>query len=151
MGSAPVSERLDRLSIPEPNSGCWLWTGAVDENGYPRIAIDGRNGRAHRVSYETHVGPIPDGLHLDHLCRMPCCINPAHLEPVTVAENVLRGWKSRGKNTHCKHGHRIDGVTAWSIGTTCSACIRLRDARPENRIKHREQGRLRYLRQKHAK
>ena len=89
---APVDERFWRFVSPEPNSGCWLWTGA-DTRGYGAL---GKNGLAHRVSFEMHVGPILPGLTLDHLCRTPACVNPAHLEPVTLAENVRRSLEARG-------------------------------------------------------
>lgn len=71
----------------EPNSGCWLWDGADNGSGYGKF----RGRYAHRVSFEMHKGPIPQGMHLDHLCRVPCCVNPSHLEPVTNAENARRG------------------------------------------------------------
>ena len=85
---------------------CWLWVGAQDGHGYGSFHKDGRTARAHRVSYELHVGPIPDGLPLDHLCRVPLCVRPTHLEPVTHMENARRGvggWLA----THCVHGHQF--------------------------------------------
>lgn len=70
--------------------GCWLWQGTL-RAGYGRVKIGGRLQEAHRASYEHHVGPIPEGLVVDHLCRNRSCINPAHLEPVTEMENIRRG------------------------------------------------------------
>jgi hypothetical protein len=103
-------ERSMRMVSPEPNSGCWLWMGAVTNGGYGIINIGGRKPpptRAHRLTYELLVGPIPEGLELDHLCRVPCCVNPKHLEPVTHAENVRRGnaGKNMSERTHCPKGH----------------------------------------------
>lgn len=72
-------------------SGCWLWTGIVGANGYGRARRGQRKISAHRVVYEQHMGPISDDLMLDHLCRVRHCVNPAHLEPVTNAENQRRG------------------------------------------------------------
>jgi hypothetical protein len=99
--------------IPEPNSGCWLWVGSADKLGYGRLIVGGRGGRswlAHRYVYTLHRGSIPDGLVLDHLCRTPCCVNPWHLEPVTIAENLLRGrvGEFNAAKTHCPQGHEYN-------------------------------------------
>jgi len=101
---APAEERFwlyisKQGSIPEyrPELGpCWLWTGGNDRRGYGRFSdADQRQVLAHRFAYELLVGPIPEGLDLDHLCRVPACVNPAHLEPVTNAENHRRGAMAR--------------------------------------------------------
>jgi hypothetical protein len=88
--------------------GCWLWTGPVDGAGYGRMGA--RSRAAHRVAYEWLIGPVPDGLELDHLCRVRNCVNVSHLEPVTHRENVLRGDSMparKAKQTHCIHGHLL--------------------------------------------
>ena len=74
--------------------GCWSWTGYCSRNGYARLNIAGRMWLAHRWSYEHFIGSIPDGLEIDHLCRVTSCVNPAHLEPVTPAVNVARRWEA---------------------------------------------------------
>lgn len=86
----PTIDRLLSKCIPEPNSGCWLWIGAMHEGGYGRVRYHNRTLPAHRVSYMVHVGPIPGGLVIDHKCRVRCCVNPDHLEPVTRKENMRR-------------------------------------------------------------
>lgn len=83
------------------NAGCWEWQGRLDKNGYGKAYAPHAKSRqtvdwAHRSSYRLHVGPIPDGLELDHLCVNPPCINPEHLEPVTRAVNVRRAFERRG-------------------------------------------------------
>lgn len=76
-------------------NGCWLWQGCLNVRGYGQLGKGSR--AAHRVFYERHVGPIPEGLTIDHLCRVRHCVNPAHMEPVTVAENVRRGSAAKLK------------------------------------------------------
>jgi hypothetical protein len=76
--------------VVDAGSGCWVWQGALS-SGYGSMRADGRTRPAHRVFYERHLGAIPKGLDLDHLCRNKACVNPAHLEPVTRRENVWRG------------------------------------------------------------
>jgi hypothetical protein len=71
-------------------NGCWIWQLQRSPNGYGRTQRNGKVTTAHRASYERLVGPIPEGLHLDHLCRVRLCVNPAHLEPVTPLENNRR-------------------------------------------------------------
>jgi len=103
---------FDRIS-PEPNSGCWLWTGATNLNGYGCFSPSQKRNSsvyAHRFSYEMHVGPIAEGMVIDHLCRVRCCVNPAHMEIVTRGENVRRGIApahvARRAGT-CERGHPL--------------------------------------------
>jgi len=90
----PHTDRIRRYALPDA-SGCWLWSGARNRAGYGVIGINLASKLAHRISYEAFVGPVPEGLELDHLCKTKACVNPAHLEPVTRAENVKRGWPDR--------------------------------------------------------
>ncbi len=97
---------LNKIEL-EPNSGCWLWTATTTPKGYGRVWWESNLMRAHRLVYELLIGPIPDGLQIDHLCRVRHCVNPEHLEPVTHAENVRRGESGKylKDKTHCPHGH----------------------------------------------
>ena len=120
-------ERFETKYTPEPNSGCWIWDAAIDRKGYGRFQLNGRNAKASRVSYEMFVGPIPDGLTLDHLCRVRCCVNPLHLEPVTNRENIRRGntGQHNAVKTHCPQGHPYSGdnlVVHKNGWRKCRAC-----------------------------
>ncbi|MDX3637697.1 HNH endonuclease signature motif containing protein [Streptomyces europaeiscabiei] len=115
--------------------GCWLYTGALMKDGYARVKDTSTDYAllTHRVVYEQLVGPVPEGLVLDHLCRVRHCVNPQHLEPVTVLENNQRGVRARlGERTHCAEGHeftpentvpqrrkRKSGVTLTPVCRTC--------------------------------
>lgn len=110
---------IDRLlSKVRYDHGCWEWT-AAKAGGYGVIGVGAsRVARAHRVAYETLVGPIPAGAVIDHLCRNPSCVNPLHLEPVTDRENLRRGAdgnKVKKAKTHCHRGHLLsdDRLGAW--------------------------------------
>ena len=122
-------DRLQALISPEPNSGCWLWTGGVSNVGYGKFSLDGRTVPAHRAAWALLVGEIAAGLDIDHRCRNRCCVNPAHLEPVTRRENLLRSkgtWASLSLRTHCKNGHPFtpENTAARSDGhgRRCLAC-----------------------------
>lgn len=117
--------------IPEPNSGCWLWLGALGWNGYGRFGIEGNNRLAHRVAYERLIAVIPVGLEIDHLCRVRCCVNPLHMEAVTRLVNVMRGASFAAANanaTHCPHGHKYTGqnlrIRSNDGARVCRACCR---------------------------
>lgn len=86
---------------------CWLWTGTLNPKGYANFSAGGTTVIAHRWAFERFVGPIPDGLHIDHLCRVRRCVNPDHLEAVTLTENNRR---SKPMSPYCPHGHLKDGV-----------------------------------------
>lgn len=104
-------ERLELyVDVQGPND-CWLWCGSRSVEGYGRIMVRRKTWAAHRWIYELRVGPIPEGLVLDHLCRNTSCVNPAHLEPVTNVSNILRGVGAAAVNSRrdtCVHGHPFD-------------------------------------------
>jgi hypothetical protein len=120
--------------------GCWLWSGATVSGGYGYFVAGSKKigtrrlVRAHRFAYEVMVGAIPPGHDLDHLCRVVNCVNPAHLEPVTHRENLLRGTGASARNaskTHCSKGHPYDEANtgAGKDGRRyCKACNRAKVA-----------------------
>jgi hypothetical protein len=146
-----LPDRLEAKIVRVPFSTCWYWIGATGSSGYGFIQIPKtrRNTGAHRAAYEAAIGPIPDGLDLDHLCRVRCCVNPAHLEPVTRKENLERAGiikaindlaSARGSITHCKNGHPLSGDNLYTYpngggGRVCRACRRERDANIRKRSK----------------
>lgn len=110
-------------------SGCWLWTASVSTAGYGQFWTGRRIAAAHRIAYEEFVGPIPEGLQLDHLCRNRGCVNPAHLEPVTCRENLMRGDTPAARQlrrTHCPSGHPYagDNLYVYKGERRCRECGR---------------------------
>lgn len=120
------------VSFVRVEESCWEWAGGKTEDGYGVFYLDHKTQRAHRVAYEIFMGPIPQTLTIDHLCRNRGCVNPLHLEAVTIKVNTLRGETLPAANatkTHCIHGHEFtpentkidrDGRRA------CRACQRRR-------------------------
>jgi HNH endonuclease len=94
----------------EKTDGCWLWTAGLAQ-GYGHLGWNGRTDYAHRVAYELLVGPVPEGLTIDHLCRERRCVNPTHMEAVTRWENVRRSptnlFALRAKASRCHRGHEF--------------------------------------------
>jgi hypothetical protein len=148
-------KRFEAFVYYEPNTGCWLHAGSKTGE-YSGFQYRGKYCRAHRVSYEHYVGPIPKGLILDHLCRVTSCVNPSHLEPVTYAENTRRGlisalrhtWvnmpvHSSSRKTHCPNGHEYteENTRVNKRGSReCITCtrVRLREFQRKKRAAERE-------------
>lgn len=135
-------DRLQAQMVPQSNGCIWLTT-KPDAEGYSRTSIQNRSHRAHRVIYELLVGPIPDGMTIDHTCHDPSecqpgptcphrrCVNPEHLEVVSSVENIARGGSFSSENaakTHCVHGHEFTPENTYRPPLTsrrqCRACIR---------------------------
>jgi len=126
----------------DPKTKCWNWTAAKVRGGYGLFMVDRRGTMAHRWAYERFRGPIEDGGQLDHVCRNPGCVNPAHLEIVSPRENIARGTtaeanKRRGASvTHCPQGHPYSGSNLYvkpNGRRECRACVRASGARYRER------------------
>ena len=127
--STPLLDRFEAKYIPDPSSGCWLWTACLNGDGYA-IIRNGHMRQAHIVSYELHRGAVLEGLELDHLCRIRHCVNPYHLEPMTHLENMRRGTSSIAlalRTNTCKHGHDLADAysrpKAGPNGRRCRECV----------------------------
>lgn len=143
--SIPIERRLEDRSMPIPFCGCIVWLGYINEKGYGIVKYKGRMRPVHRVSWElANNCTIPDDLETDHLCRVRCCINPNHLEPVTRSINQLRGNISAVHKanalarTTCPNGHPYDqsntriSVYGWR---QCKQCHRVQNRESSRRIR----------------
>lgn len=117
---------------------CWLWTASITQDGYSRVRHNNKIVPAHRLIYEKIVGKIPTDKQLDHLCRQRNCVNPKHLEPVSLQENIRRGLTGKINNrtkekTSCPQGHPYDKVNTYispsNGGRLCKTCRRLSNLR----------------------
>lgn len=143
----PLAERF--WAKVNKTESCWLWTGSHTKAGYGNINVGkpGENEYAHRVAYRLLVGPILDGKHIDHLCRVRDCVNPEHLEAVTLTTNNQRAhefYRERGGNpnnygphSRCKKGHEyavFGRVPSYGENTTCAECLRLAKEKNQSKV-----------------
>ena len=131
MTDADEAKIMSKVCVVE---SCWLWTGSLNSSGYAFTTVGGTHQGAHRVMYEHRHGPIPRGLHIDHLCRNRSCVNPGHLEAVTPSVNNRRGvGNSHSRQTHCHHEHELAGDNLLMeknngrIARRCRTCRRTRE------------------------
>jgi hypothetical protein len=128
----------DKVEVHHP-AGCWEWTGYTVPLGYGSVRLGDILYQTHRVAYTILIGPIPEGLTIDHLCRNRRCVNPDHLEPVPARVNVLRSFGPAGlkaRQTQCIRGHAFDDAnTHFNATSGARVCV----------ICAKEYRRLRYL------
>ena len=122
-----ASERIDRATVTDEN-GCWIWQRYLNPDGYGKIRFEKVEWLTHRLSYTVHVGPIPEGLVIDHLCSVRSCCNPAHLEATDNGTNLQRGSHPNhvaARNQTCTKGHPIteDSPTRSDGRRRCRVCI----------------------------
>lgn len=143
MSRTTVESRVARLSRLDPVTGCWVWIGSKDKDGYGKVSARLPDGKkvylAHRMTFIHFVGEIPDDKEIDHRCKNTSCINPEHLRLMTHRENVEAGdYKKNHKNkgkTHCLRGHLLDGENVrvlrqgTSVMRSCKTCAKERSRR----------------------
>jgi len=145
-----VAAFLERV-VRDSETDCWRWTGPRMRSGYGTFCFRGYQTTAHRAAWLLLCGPIPSHLHVDHLCRVRDCVNPAHLEPVTQAENTRR---AKALITHCPRGHAFDSIVRngrkRGVCRSCRTCRRerMREYRAAHGDRVRETERRSYWRKK---
>lgn len=137
-----IARSIADRSMPIPECGCIIWLGPLTPKGYGQTTWNFKHRPVHRLAYELAKGPVPDGLVLDHKCRVRSCCNPDHLEPVTNRENIRRGTGHTAVNarkTHCSEGHPLSGdnlelrVSAGTMRRRCIKCRKAESARYEKK------------------
>lgn len=153
-----LQSRIVVVHCPVPDIGdCWLWTGFVNKKtGYGQVWWNKEAHRTHRLIFQLSRKTIPEGMTLDHLCRVRSCCNPDHLEAVTHRENILRGIgvaAIHAKQTHCVSGHEFTPENTYTrpngLGRDCKTCrdlriVRFKSRRPARGISNKDKTYCKY-------
>ena len=136
-----LQERFDEKYIPVTESGCWIWESALDRHGYGVFRVRPRTVRAYRWAYDQKYGIVPEGLELDHLCRVTFCVNPDHLEAVPHRINIIRGGSPAAaafRKTSCSHGHSLEiesgNVYLYGPGKRSRMCLTCKNIRRNRKV-----------------
>ena len=141
-----VIDRVMESVVIDSDTGCWGWTKRLERNGYARMSVGHKVDGVHRITYKERHGhdSIPDGWHIDHLCRNRACCNPDHLEAVLPRENVMRSPFTQASinsnKTECHRGHPLSGDNLHTDARgrrTCRACSRIKTAQSRARKKEK--------------
>ena len=119
----PWDQHPPLADLIDAEGDCWEWTGGRNREGYGYTTVGRRQWKAHRVVWEALIGPIPEGMTIDHLCRNKACVNPDHLETVSSVDNVLRGYSPQAKHarkTRCSKGHAFVQYGSQRVCRTCA-------------------------------
>lgn len=127
-----LEKRTARKFVVDEVTKCWLWIGYIDKYGYGRVSVRSLDKLAHRWIYTLVHGDIPTGLTLDHLCRVRNCVNPSHLQPVTLQENIRRSRHYNTEKDVCKRGHEFTPENTYIFPNGKRNCRQCRKERGGN-------------------